>query len=215
MRRGKRPGGWARPHLACNRVVARVVVGLVLPLTTACATNEETAVGADCRALLELGERASACAPDLAALVARIRAAPAEQACSRAARTLLEGPQDPLTRPRSLFEATELSQAAPLTAAERADLGRFALPATVEIELDVPLEPGVASTRAELGAMALTTGPDGALRAEVRPGAYPLRLHHAGQSSVYCIQLASCETTRVVAHGARLARQHGVAPGPC
>ncbi len=206
MRRGRRPK---------SAVLGVGALGLGLTLVAACATKDEPEIGPDCRALLELGDRAAVCAPDLASIVAQTRAGSGEQDCSRVARTLLSGPPEPITRPRSLFETPDPGRAAPLTSQERAALRRFSLPATLEIELDVPPEPGVASTRAELGAMALTAGPDGALRAEVRPGAYPLRLHHAGQSSVYCIRLASCETTSVVAHGARLARQHGVVPGPC
>lgn len=194
---------------------AAVAMGLSLAAGCGAQDADASALGPDCQALLQLGARAAACSAELGPLVEQIRAAPLEPKCSQAARALLQDPEVAVTRPRSLFEPEAKPNDGPLDTRERIALGEFVLPATVEIELDVPLEPGVASTRAELGSMALTAAATGALRAEVRPGAYRLRLHHAGRSSEYCVQLSPCMTTRVIAHGARLARHPDLTPGPC
>lgn len=174
-------------------------------------------VGPACTALLSAARRAASCDPTLRSLADGIEEAPDETECRVAARALLarHPSVDELPRLRSVHEPSEAPDASALSAEERRALADLPLPAEVRVAPDLRPGPGVPPTTADIDRAPLVRDPDGVLRAFAEPGARTLRLRHAGRESVYCLELHACETTRVTAHGARLARSPAVRPGPC
>ena len=183
----------------------------------ACGTvDPPTEVGPACAALLEAAERAKACDPALGHLARRIDDAPDESSCRVAARSLLAGtPPDREPRLRSVYETAPPQQDAPLSAKELRALADLPLPAQLEVAPDLRPGPGVPPTTVDLDEMTLRVDADGAIRGDVAPGARTLRLRHAGREALYCLELRACEATRIVAHGARLAKHPQLKPGPC
>jgi hypothetical protein len=201
------------------RLRPRLAAIAVAFVTGGCATDTHEAAppGPACTALLEAARRAQACDPTLGALADRLEAQPEEAECRVAARALLGRPPaaDDLPRLRSVHDPGPTPDASALTADERLALAGLPLPAEVAVAPDLRPGPGVPPTTADIDATPLARDPDGVLRGFAAPGPRTLRLRHAGRESVYCLELQACQTTRVTAHGARLARSTAARPGPC
>lgn len=172
--------------------------------------------GPDCAALLALGERANACDPRLAPLMAEVRSAPDELRCRGAARLLL-GPPPPLARGRvvSVHERPPAPDPAPLTTTERAALAELPLPGTLTLTPDLAPGPGVPNTSATLDEVALARDAGGRLSGTSAPGEHLLRVRHADRETLACVTLRACEAVAVTAHGASLAPHPALRSGPC
>jgi hypothetical protein len=75
--------------------------------------------------------------------------------------------------------------------------------------------PGIAPTSGDIDALSLEVEASGRLHAQVAPGRRNLRVQHAGQEAIYCVDLRPCETLTVTVHGAKLAHHASVSPGEC
>lgn len=169
----------------------------------------------DCGALVAAGHRASACDPAIHALLVEIVEAPDERRCRAAARLLLD-PSPPVRgRVVSVHERPPDRGQTPLTAAELNALAETPLPGTLVIVPDLAPGPGVPPTSATLDGTPLTAGADGRLRSPTAPGAHTLEVRHANAETRTCVTLTACETVTLTAHGATLAPNPAVRPGPC
>jgi hypothetical protein len=196
--------------------VPRILLALAL-LVTACAEPPASPppLPPDCAALVEAGHRASACDPAIHALIVEIVEAPDERRCRSAARVLLEPPAPGHGRVVSVHERPRVRDDAPLTAAEHAALAALPLPGTLVVVPDLAPGPGVPPTSARLGGAPLASDADGRLRSTTAPGAHGLEVRHANAETHSCVTLTACETVTITAHGATLAPNPAVRPGPC
>ena len=184
-------------------------------VTFGCSSEDERSVGPDCRIFLSVAEDAEACDPELERLTDALRADPNEARCATAARRLLGAAPPRSPQVRSLSTPTPPPSGGALTAQERERLAATKRPAHVVLAPDLRPEPGLAPTRASIGDLTLEPDDEGRLRASLVPGLHSLVLRHAGQESVFCLELRACETLAVTIHGPKLARHPDVRPGPC
>lgn len=191
-----------------------------LAMMAGCAVDEgQRASGDDgraaddpCGALASAGQRASACDPRLAAL-AEAAAQGEPGRCRAAIRRFLGDRRPPVVA--SIYQPGWPDPKVPLSEAERRQLDEMPLPATLEVAPDLAPAPGRPPTAGQLGDRALTPEADGTLVTRGPPGRYDLTLRHAQTSRTHCVHLESCETVRIVAHGAELASHPAVSDGPC
>jgi hypothetical protein len=181
----------------------------------ACRSQEESALGRDCAALIEAARHAEACDPKLAETVAQLRREPDEKRCRVAVRTMLhlDPPEPPALRSVHAEDPVEPSE--PLSPDELGQLRDLSLPATLILIPDVPPGPGVTRTRASIDGVDLVADEAGRLVTTISPGARTLQLHHGSATTTYCLELRACESLSVKAHGSRLARHPDVRPGAC
>jgi hypothetical protein len=172
-------------------------------------------MGPDCAALRQAARRAAACDGALADLAEAMADDHDEHRCSRTARRLLAGPKQRTPRIRSVFEPEEPERAAPLSEAERAALLSLSIPAEVLLVPDLPRAPGMPPTSADLEDVPLDADDRGRLHGYVAAGPHTLRLRHAGEETMYCIDLDPCDHLAITSHGAKLAAHPRVRAGPC
>lgn len=171
--------------------------------------------GPACVALRQAAQRAARCDDVLPGLADAMDREADEGQCIVAARALL-APARPLTAPlRSVYDHPHAQSPVPLSAPELAALASLALPATLVLSPDVGNVPGIPPTLASVDGLALDHNRRGQLATDVAAGAHTVHLRHAGKDTVWCVQLAACQTLEVVAHGAQLAHDPQVAPGEC
>jgi hypothetical protein len=168
-----------------------------------------------CDALGRVARQAAACDAALGPLADALEQQPDELACRVAARRVLTGPRDEPPRVRSVWTIDPLPDTSPLTPEEIASLADATWPAELIVVPDIAPAPGVPTTSAHLEDGSLESDGEGRLHGHVPPGASTLRLRHAGRESSYCVELRSCETLRVTAHGDKLARHPDVTAGSC
>lgn len=201
------------PRRSPNR---RLGPGLALLLAT-CAEPPASPppLPPDCGALVDAGHRASACDPAIAALLVEIVAAPDEPRCRSAARALLDPPAPGYGRVVSIHERPPDRGKTPLTPAELAALAALPLPGHLVVAPDLAPGPGVPPTTASFGDAPLAADSDGRLRVATAPGARTLEVRHANAETRTCVTLTACTTVTLTAHGATLAPNPAIRPGPC
>jgi hypothetical protein len=168
-----------------------------------------------CEALVRVARQSAACDAALEPLAQAVQREPDELACRLAVRRVLAGPQARPLRVRSVWAPDPAEDSSPLSSEEIASLSASTWPAQLLVVPDIPPGPGVPPTSGQLDETALDPDEHGRLHGHLPPGPTTLLLRHAGREAVYCVELRSCETLRITAHGDRLARHPDVRPGPC